>query len=51
MLIMQTLIGFRRVSDRGKVQAIEKETVPRLIYLLLDMDPEVRASAAGALAL
>ncbi|VDM33989.1 unnamed protein product [Hydatigera taeniaeformis] len=38
------------VNDRGKVQAIEKETVPRLIHLLLDMDPEVRASAAGALA-
>ncbi|KAL5110376.1 hypothetical protein TcWFU_005292 [Taenia crassiceps] len=37
-------------SDRGKVQAIEKETVPRLIHLLLDIDSEVRASAAGALA-
>ncbi|KAH9282760.1 Radial spoke head 14 -like protein [Echinococcus granulosus] len=42
---------FRLVAnDRGKIQAIEKETVPRLIHLLLDMDPEVRASAAGALA-
>ncbi|VDD79132.1 unnamed protein product [Mesocestoides corti] len=38
------------VNNRGKQQAIEKETIPKLVNLLLDEDSEVRASAAGALA-
>ncbi len=39
------------VNPRGKVQAIRKETIPKLVNLLQDSDPEVKASAAGALAL
>ncbi|KAM7537849.1 hypothetical protein Aperf_G00000075233 [Anoplocephala perfoliata] len=38
------------VSDQGKIQALQKKVVPRLIQLLVDTDSEARASAAGALA-
>lgn len=41
----------RRVNLRGKVQAVQKETISRLVELLVDSNSDVKASAAGALAL